>query len=466
MSDVITRFAPSPTGFLHIGGARTALFNWLFARANGGQFLLRIEDTDHARSTPEAITAIKDGLKWLGLDHDGDVVLQSQRVKRHAQIAAELLSNGGAYRCFMSAEETQIERDAARAEKRKFCSPWRDADTSAWPANQPFTVRLKSPATGQTLIDDKVQGLVKFDNAALDDLILLRADGTPTYMLAVVVDDYDMKISHIVRGDDHLVNAARQNLIYAALNWPIPVYAHIPLIHGPDGKKLSKRHGALGVEAYRDMGYLPEAMRNYLVRLGWAHGDMDIASDAQIIEVFDLKGINKAPARLDFDKMASINAHYLHDADNDRLAGLVLDYIHAFKQWPLSDAAGTRVMAAMEILKKRAKTISELADQSYFLVQEHPIPLDKKARKQLSGEALPRLARLRETLAKEVEWSVDSLDTRVKRFAEKEGVGFGKVGQPLRAALTGGLPAPDISASCALLGREETLARINGAITA
>ncbi len=466
MPAIITRFAPSPTGFLHIGGARTALFNWLFSRANGGKFLLRIEDTDHARSTPEAIAAIDSGLAWLGLDHDGEIILQSQRAERHGQIAHELLADGGAYRCYMTPEETLTEREAARAEGRKFHSPWRDNDGTDAPSNQPYAVRLKAPNDGHTIIDDKVQGAVKFANADLDDLILLRADGTPTYMLAVVVDDHDMNISHVIRGDDHLVNAARQNLIYAALNWPIPIYAHIPLIHGPDGKKLSKRHGALGVEAYRDMGYLPEAMRNYLVRLGWAHGDLEIASDEELIAVFDLGGINKAPSRLDFDKMASINAHYLHHAENTRLSDLTLAYIRDFKEWPLNSIVSERVCCAMEILKKRAKTISELADQSYFLVRQRPIPLEGKALKQLSGDAQQRLARLCEALTSEVEWNADTLGERIQRFAQEEEVGFGKVGQPLRAALTGGAPAPDIGASCALLGREETLARIEDAIVA
>ena len=466
MSDVITRFAPSPTGFLHIGGARTALFNWLYARAKGGKFLLRIEDTDKSRSTPEAKAAIVDGLDWLGLDHDGEIIYQSQRAERHGEIAHQLLQTGAAYRCYMTPEEISKERDAARQEGRVFRSPWRDRGKEEAPADQPFAVRIKAPTEGETRIHDEVQGEVIFANTELDDLILLRADGTPTYMLAVVVDDHDMQITHIIRGDDHLVNAARQALIYQALGWDMPVFAHIPLIHGPDGKKLSKRHGALGVEAYRDMGYLPEALRNYLVRLGWAHQDLEIASTEELLKVFDLNGINKAPSRLDFDKMASINAHYLHLTDNARLARLVLDHIHQFRDWPMDAQAQARLENAMEILKKRAKTISDLVDQGYFLVRSRPIPLSGKVAKPLKGDALPRLARLREILAKETDWTADHLGECLQAFADEEGIGFGKVGQPLRAALTGGAPAPDLGASCALLGKAETLARIDDALAA
>lgn len=466
MPDVITRFAPSPTGYLHIGGARTALFNWLFARANNGKFLLRVEDTDRARSTPEATAAILDGLNWLGLNHDDDVVYQSQHAKHHAKVAHRLLQSSGAYRCYMTPDEIIVERDAARKQGRAFHSPWRERKPDVSLENSSYVIRLKSPQSGQTIIEDRVQGKVVFDNAELDDLILLRADGSPTYMLAVVVDDHDMQISHIIRGDDHLVNAARQSLIYAALDWPLPDFAHIPLIHGPDGKKLSKRHGALGVEAYRDMGYLPEAMRNYLVRLGWAHGDMEIASTDELTQVFDLGGINKAPARLDFDKMASINAHYLHNADNDRLADLVLAYIRKAKTWPMDTQAQQRVRKAMEIIKKRAKTISDLAEQSYFLVRERPIPLSGKVEKPLKGDALPRLARLREVLESQADWQVETLERELQAFAGVEGVGFGKVGQPLRAALTGGASAPDLGAVCALLGKKETLARLDDVLAA
>ncbi len=466
MSDVVTRFAPSPTGYLHIGGARTALFNWLYARANDGKFLLRIEDTDLARSTPEAKAAILNGLEWLGLDHDGAVIYQSEQAERHRAIALELLNSGGAYRCFMTPDEISSEREAARHEGRVFQSPWRDRSAAEAPDSQPFVVRLKAPKSGQTRINDQVQGTVTFENAVLDDLILLRADGTPTYMLAVVVDDHDMGISHVIRGDDHLVNAARQNLIYDALGWDIPHYAHIPLIHGPDGKKLSKRHGALGVEAYRDMGYLPEAMRNYLVRLGWAYKDLEIASTEELLKVFDLGGINKAPARLDFDKMASINAHYIQQADNDRLAELTLNEMRHVKAWPLDGVTEDRVRNAMEILKNRAKTVSELADQGYFLVRARPIPLSGKVAKPLKGDAMPRLARLREALAECANWNAEGLGALLQNFAEDENVGFGKVGQPLRAVLTGGAPAPDLGAVCALLGKEETLARMDDALTA
>ncbi|PHS24883.1 MAG: glutamate--tRNA ligase [Robiginitomaculum sp.] len=466
MSDVITRFAPSPTGYLHIGGARTALFNWLYARAKGGKFLLRVEDTDRARSTGAATTAIVDGMHWLGLDHDGDILYQSQQADRHCEIARELLENGGAYRCYMSPDEVSAERETARTDGRAFRSPWRDQPQDAAPEEMPFVVRLKAPREGKTIIDDQVQGAVTFGNTELDDLILLRADGTPTYMLAVVVDDHDMQISHVIRGDDHLVNAARQTLIYKALDWPVPVFAHIPLIHGPDGKKLSKRHGALGIAAYRDMGYLPEAMRNYLVRLGWAHKDMEIASTEELLSVFDFAGMNKAPSRLDFDKMASINAHYLHLADNERLADLVLAHIKAFKDWPLDNAAKARVRPAMEILKYRAKTISDLAEQAYFLIRTRPISLTGKVAKPLKGDAMQRLGRLQVLLTDNVNWTADSIGECLQRFAEQEGVGFGKVGQPLRAVLTGGVPAPDLGVSCALLGKDETLARLDDALAA
>ncbi|PHS28058.1 MAG: glutamate--tRNA ligase [Robiginitomaculum sp.] len=466
MPDVITRFAPSPTGFLHIGGARTALFNWLYARAKGGKFMLRIEDTDKARSTPDAMAAIVDGLDWLGLDHDGEIIYQSQRAERHGEIVHLLLQTGAAYRCYMTLEGVGTEREAARQEGRVFRSPWREHSKDEAPKDLPFVVRIKAPKEGETRINDEVQGEVIFANAELDDLILLRADGSPTYMLAVVVDDHDMQISHIIRGDDHLVNAARQSLIYQALDWEIPAFAHIPLIHGPDGKKLSKRHGALGVEAYRDMGYLPEAMRNYLVRLGWSFQDLEIASTEELLKVFDLDGINKAPSRLDFDKMASINAHYLHLADNARLAALVQEHIRQFRDWPLDSNAQTRLENAMEILKKRAKTISDLADQGYFLLRTRPIPLSGKVAKPLKGDALPRLLRLRDVLAKETDWTAETLGTRLQGFADEEEVGFGRVGQPLRAALTGGAPAPDLGASCALLGKEETLARIDDALAA
>jgi glutamyl-tRNA synthetase len=460
MSEVITRFAPSPTGYLHIGGARTALFNWLYARAKGGRFLLRIEDTDKARSTQDAMDAIVRGLEWLGLNHDGEIVYQSRQSGRHVEIAQTLLQSGGAYRCYMSQEDVTLERENARKEGRVFRSPWRTRQASEAPVDTPFVIRLKAPISGQTRIDDEVQGQVTFKNEELDDLILLRADGTPTYMLAVVVDDHDMQISHIIRGDDHLVNAARQCLIYQALGWKMPVFAHIPLIHGPDGKKLSKRHGALGVEAYRDMGYLPEAMRNYLVRLGWAHEDMEIASTDEICKVFDFDGMNKAASRLDFDKMASVNAHYLHAADDDRLTILTLAMMRDQKGWTVDDAAKARLLSAMGVIKKRAKTISELADQGYFLVRKRPIPLSGKAAKPLKGDAIPMLMRLRPILENEKIWSVDSISDVLQKFAEQEGVGFGKIGQPLRAALTGGAPAPDLGAICAFLGREETLARL------
>jgi glutamyl-tRNA synthetase len=458
---VVTRFAPSPTGFLHIGGARTALFSWLFARGNGGQFLLRIEDTDRARSTQDAIDAILDGLTWLGLDWDGDAVSQFARADRHREAVDQLLARGQAFKCFCTPDEVEALRAEAFAEGRALRSPWRDRDPGDAPAGAPFTVRFRA-GDADVVVRDAVQGEVKWAAKEFDDLILLRTDGVPTYNLAVVVDDHDMGVTHIIRGDDHLTNAARQSQIYAALDWDLPVFAHIPLIHGPDGKKLSKRHGALGVEAYRDMGYLPEGLRAYLLRLGWAHGDQEYFTSDEAKEAFDLPGLNKAPARLDFDKLAHINGLAMRDADDAGLTALLMARLQAGDNQPAidSETMRSRLLRAMPVLKTRASTLAELADQAYFLYAERPFRIEGKLAKALDDEARSRLARLAETLEALDEWTDAALGAALKEFAESEGIGFGKVGQPLRAALTGGAPAPDLSAVMAFLGKEESLSRI------
>jgi glutamyl-tRNA synthetase len=459
---VVTRFAPSPTGYLHIGGARTALFNWLYARRHGGRYLLRIEDTDRERSTEAAVAAIFDGLDWLGLTHDGPATFQFARATRHAQAAEELLSRGGAYRCYCTAEEVEALRAAAHAQGRPLRSPWRDRPAREALQGGAFTVRLRAGDDGDTVIRDRVQGEVRIRNTEIDDLVLLRSDGTPTYMLAVVVDDFDMGVTHVIRGDDHLTNAARQMQIIQGLGWPAPVYAHVPMIYGPDGAKLSKRHGAVGVHAYRDMGYLPEAMRNYLVRLGWSHGDDEIFSTEQAIAWFDIDHIGRSPARLDFNKLNAINAHWMRDADNARLAGLVLDAL--MRAGVTLDAPqSARVGAAMGVLKHRAKTILELADQTTFLTRRHDTPLDEKSRQSIAGEAGPRLNRLKALLGDARVWEAEPLAALLKAFAESEGVSLGKVGPPLRAALTGGAPSPDLGVMLALLGRDEALARLSAA---
>ncbi|WP_375284189.1 glutamate--tRNA ligase [Marinicauda pacifica] len=459
-TQVITRFAPSPTGFLHIGGARTALFCSLFARHHGGQFKLRIEDTDRARSTDEAVEAILEGLAWLGLNWDGDVVSQFERADRHRAVATELLQTGKAFKCYCTPEEVESLREAAFAEGRALRSPWRDRDPSQAPDGAAFVVRFRAPEDGVE-IEDAVQGNVSWAAKEFDDLILLRNDGAPTYNLAVVVDDHDMGVTHIIRGDDHLTNAARQTQIYQALGWDVPVFAHIPLIHGPDGKKLSKRHGALGVEAYRDMGYLPEGLRNYLLRLGWAKGDQELFTDEEMVEAFDLDGLNKAPARLDFDKMASVNAFHMKRADDARLTDLFWDAIAGREDLRTDDTARAWVFKAMGTIKDRAKTLAEIEDQTAFLLRPRPFKLEGKQAKALNDEARERLSRLRDVLAGQADWSEAGLDARLKSFAEEEAVGFGKVGMPLRAAVTGGAPAPDMSFVLAVLGREETLSRLD-----
>ncbi|HYG28388.1 MAG TPA: glutamate--tRNA ligase, partial [Caulobacteraceae bacterium] len=439
-SGVVTRFAPSPTGYLHIGGARTALFNWLYARHCGGRFLLRIEDTDRERSTEAAVEVILDGLKWLGLDADEPPLFQHTRAGRHREVVEELLAKGGAYRCWMSLEETQAERERAHAAGHALRSPWRDR--GGGDLSKPHVVRFRGPKDGETAIEDLVQGRVVFKNRDLDDLVLLRSDGAPTYNLAVVVDDHDMGVTHIIRGDDHLNNAARQSLIYQALGWDTPRFAHIPLIHGPDGAKLSKRHGAQAVGDFEDLGYLPEALRNYLARLGWSHGDDEIFSDEQAIEWFDIADANKGAARLDWDKLNHVNAHYIRQADDARLAGLVAEEI-ARRGEPLSDAQRATLEAAIGLLKDRGKTIVELAQQCAFLFRARPIPIEDKTKGLLTPETVERLKRLRARLDG-AEWTAPDLEALLKAFAEAEGVGFGKIGPPVRGALTGGSPSPDL----------------------
>ncbi len=461
-SSIVTRFAPSPTGFLHIGGARTALFNWLYARHHGGRFRLRIEDTDRKRSTPEAIRAILDGLEWLGLDWDGEVVYQSERAGRHAESARALLAEGRAYRCYCTPEELAEMRAEARAQGRAklYDGRWRDRDPAEAPPGVQPVIRLKAPQEGETVIDDLVQGPVTVANAQLDDMVLLRADGTPTYMLSVVVDDHDMEVSHVIRGDDHLTNAFRQGQLYQALGWTPPAFAHIPLIHGADGAKLSKRHGALGVEAYRDLGYLPEALRNYLLRLGWSHGDDEIISTAQAVEWFDLDAVGRGAARFDFTKLESVNGHYMREAEDARLLDLVRPRLEAKTGRRLDDAALDRLARGMAGLKGRAKTLEELAENAAFYAAERPLPLTPKAAKLLGDEAPVVLGRLLARLQDQEDWNEAALEARVRDFAEAEGLKLGKVAQPLRAALTGSNASPGIFEVMGVLGRAESLARI------
>jgi glutamyl-tRNA synthetase len=457
----VVRFAPSPTGFLHIGGARTALFNWLFARHHGGKFLLRIEDTDRVRSTPEAVSAIIDGLDWLGLGWDGEIVHQFERAPRHAEIARQLLAPGRAYYCYCSPAELEAMRERARAEKRsvRYDGTWRDRDPSEAPAGIAPTIRLKAPQHGSTTIHDHVQGEVTVANSELDDLIILRADGTPTYNFSVVVDDHDMGITHVIRGDDHLNNAFRQKQIYDALGWTVPQFAHVPLIHGPDGAKLSKRHGALGVDAYRELGYLPEALRNYLLRLGWSHGDDEIISTEQAIEWFDIDAVGRAPARFDFAKLDNLNGHYIRAAEDDRLVALIRPRLEESLGRPLAEIEIGHLREAMPELKLRPKTLVELAANSYFLVAPRPITPDDKAAKLLTPDAGRLLAELLPRL-RPSEWQPERLEEEVRSFAEQKGLKLGSVAQPLRAALTGTSASPGIFIVMQILGREESLGRI------
>jgi glutamyl-tRNA synthetase len=464
---VITRFAPSPTGFLHIGGARTALFNWLYARGRGGKMLLRIEDTDRERSTQPAIDAILHGLKWLGLDWDGDAVYQFARSQRHREVAEELLAAGRAYRCYASPDELAQMREQARREGRAklYDGRWRDCSPAEAPPGLAPVIRFKAPLTGETVIEDQVQGRVVWQNENLDDLVLLRSDGTPTYMLAVVVDDHDMEITHIIRGDDHLTNAARQSQIYNALGWTVPLMAHISLIHGPDGSKLSKRHGALGIDAYRAMGYLPAAMRNYLVRLGWSHGDQEIFSTEEMIAAFDLPQIGRSPARFDFARLESLNGHYLRaTADADLLAEL--ERMPAQLPGDAAPAGGLspqkrqQLLAAMGALKERAKTLVELADGARFITAARPLQIEQPAAAVLTPEARSLLGELSRDLDAVEPWSVETTEQVIRAFAQRTGLKLGSIAQPLRAALTGRTTSPPIFEVLAVLGKKESLARI------
>ncbi|TPG43355.1 glutamate--tRNA ligase [Sphingomonas koreensis] len=456
---VVTRFAPSPTGFLHIGGARTALFNWLYARHHEGKFLLRIEDTDRARSTQPAIDAILDGMRWLGLDWDGDVVFQASRAERHADVARQLLESGNAYRCYATPDELTALRDEQRAAGKpiRYDGRWRDRDPGDAPGGVPFVVRLKAPREGATTIADRVQGEVTVQNAEIDDFVLLRSDGTPTYMLAVVVDDHDMGVTHVIRGDDHLNNAFRQLPIMRAMGWAEPVYAHIPLIHGSDGSKLSKRHGALGVDAYRDdLGILPEALDNYLLRLGWGHGDDEIISRAQATEWFDLAGVGKSPSRFDLKKLENLNGQYIREADDARLA----DLVDARLPFELSDARRDLLRRSMPALKPRAANLLELSDGAMFLFRTRPLEMDAAATDLLGGDAATLLARVHAALSGVNAWESGDLEAAVRQVAEAAGVKLGAVAQPLRAALTGRKISPGIFDVLDLLGREESLGRI------
>jgi glutamyl-tRNA synthetase len=470
---VVTRFAPSPTGFLHIGGARTALFNWLYARGRGGKMLLRIEDTDRERSTQAAIDAILDGLSWLGLQWDGNVIYQFARAARHREVAEQLLAEGKAYRCYASQDELAQMRESARAagKAKLYDGRWRDRDPKDAPAGVKPVIRLKAPLTGETVIEDQVQGRVVWKNEDLDDLVLLRSDGTPTYMHAVVVDDHDMGITHIIRGDDHLTNGARQTQIYAALGWTVPSMAHIPLIHGPDGSKLSKRHGALGVDAYRTMGYLPEALRNYLVRLGWSHGDQEIFSTEEMIAAFDLPAIGRSPARFDLAKLESINGHYIRaSSDDDILKTLEAALPHladgpALAEKLTPDLRG-KLLAAMPALKERAKTLLDLIDGSRFLWATRPLELDDKAKALLTPEARQMVGALLHDLTGLVTWNAASTEEAIRGFAERAQIKLGSVAQPVRAALTGRITSPGIFEVLDVLGREESIARLRDQATA
>jgi glutamyl-tRNA synthetase len=464
---VVTRFAPSPTGFLHIGGARTALFNWLYARGHGGKMLLRIEDTDRERSTQPAIEAILDGLSWLGIDWDGDAIYQFARSARHREVAEQLLASGHAYHCYASPEELTQMREAARREGRSklYDGRWRDRNPSEAPAGVKPTIRLKAPQTGETVVEDQVQGRVVWQNENLDDLVLLRSDGTPTYMLAVVVDDHDMAVTHIIRGDDHLTNAARQTQIYQALGWPVPVMAHIPLIHGPDGSKLSKRHGALGVDAYRAMGYLPVALRNYLVRLGWSHGDQEIFSTEEMIAAFDLPQIGRSPARFDVAKLESLNSHYIRQSPDTELLAAIETLLPYLPEGPalagrLTPRLKEQWLAAMPSLKERAKTLLDLIDGARFILSGRPIALDDKAAALLTPDARSLLAGIGADLATVEPWTAEATENAVRTFAEKMGAKLGAIAQPLRAALTGRTTSPGIFEVLTVLGKTESLARV------
>ena len=465
---VVTRFAPSPTGMLHIGGARTALFNWLFAKHTGGAFLLRIEDTDRERSKPEHVDAITNGLKWLELDWDGEPLFQFARVDRHREVALGLLAAGGAYNCYLTPDELAAMREKAKAEGRPQVieSPWRDRDPKEAPAGGKPSVRLRTRRDGETVVDDRVQGRVVIPNKDLDDMIILRSDGTPTYNFAVVVDDHDMGITHVIRGVDHLTNAARQTQVYLALDWDVPEFAHVPLIHGPDGAKLSKRHGAEATDAYRAMGYLPEAMRNYLVRLGWSHGDDEIMATEQLIEWFNLEAIGRSPARFDFAKLGDLNGHYIRKASDEALVDRIRDFLEvveggAEKLARLDrDGGWDRLRIALPGLKERAKTLVELVEGATFLFADRPLALDEKAAKLIDGDARAILAGLIPRFEAAGSWTAADLEAEVRAFAEATGAKLGKVAQPLRAALTGRSVSPPVFDVMHALGRAETIARL------
>lgn len=461
----VTRFAPSPTGFLHIGGARTALFNWLYARRHGGTFLLRIEDTDRARSTKAAIDAILDSLDWLGLAPDRPVVFQSERADRHASVARALLEAGRAYRCYATADELEAMREAARRDGRAphYDRRWRNR--TDWPEDRPYAVRLKAPTEGAVTVEDRVQGAVTVANSEIDDFILLRSDGTPTYMLSVVVDDFDMGVTHVIRGDDHLSNTHRQLALIRALEWPEPVYAHVPMIHGPDGAKLSKRHGAVGVEAYRDeMGILPEALTNYLLRLGWGHGDVELLTREEAVPLFDLDGVGRSPSRFDARKLESVNAHYLKAADDARLVHLVMPRVAARIGRQPTDREAALLLRSMGELKTRAKDLNGLADAAHYLFAVRPISMDAGAAKLLEEDQGALLRPARDAFVALAAWDRASLEATAKSVAEAAGVGLGKVAGPVRAALTGTTASPSVFGILEVLGREESLGRLSDAL--
>ena len=463
MKKVVTRFAPSPTGFLHIGGARTALFNWLFTRHHGGEFLIRVEDTDRKRSTPEAVEAIFDGLNWLGLNGDRDAVFQYENRERHAEVAHQLLEQGKAYKCYASKDELTEMRETAKAQGRPlgYDGRWRDRAPADTPEGVDPVIRFKAPQSGEIIIKDLVQGDVTVQNKELDDMILLRADGTPTYMLSVVVDDYDMGVTHIIRGDDHLTNAARQAQLINAIGWDVPEYAHIPLIHGADGAKLSKRHGALGVDAYRDMGYLPDALKNYLLRLGWAHGDDEVISQNQAIEWFDLAGVGKSPSRFDFTKLENLNGIYMREtASDETLRDGCLPFLEEKIGRALNEDEKQQLLSALSELKNRAKNLIDLAESAKFLYASRPLEIIPKAMKSLNDNGKSILSKIHQDLEQVSIWNRETLQSLIETFVEREEIGFGKVAQPLRSALTGSNVSPGISEVLEWLGKDESLARI------
>ena len=461
---IITRFAPSPTGYLHIGGARTALFNWLYAKANNGKFLLRIEDTDRERSTPEATTALLKGLEWLGLDYDGNVYSQFERANRHRIVALEMVKSGHAYKCFSTIDEINAYRDQAAKDKNPlpFQSPWRDADPESFP-DAPFVIRLKSPKNGGIVIKDKVQKKVSWAASSFDDLIMLRSDNSPTYMLAVVVDDHDMGVTHIIRGDDHLINAGRQSLIYDAMNWKIPEFAHIPLIHGEDGKKLSKRHGATGIHEYAALGYMPEAIRNYLCRLGWSHGNDELFSTADAINWFDFSGIGKSPSRLDFKKVNNVSAHHIKASSDEMVSNDLFAYAKEIGI-EISENNKLKITKSISLVRDKSKTLCDVLDKCHFILTALPIDIDEKSIINLNSVSIGILKQLTPLLS-DATWTSEYLEALAREFADSHQIGLGKIGMPLKAALSGKINSPSAFGMMEILGREESLARINSAIT-